>query len=306
MSPKISIITPCFNRAEFIIEAVESVSTQSHQNFEHIIVDGKSTDGTMDILKDYSHLLTIVESDRGLYDAINKGLRMADGEIIGLLNSDDYYQKETFREVSTIFESDDQIDVVVGEADIFEATVSGNSLIDRFPSINENTLLDQLFFGAPAINAWFFRRNLFDRVGNFDLTYPVGADRDFLIKLYLNGFTRVFANKIYYHYRRHSGSLTINQGLDAQERILLENRRLAHKYLSMVNNQPILHEKIKKWHDLTSIELMILFARQRRLRDLADTIRIAIGFNWAWLFIVVWQSPTRIWNYWKKIHGSTR
>ena len=257
MVPNITIITPSFNRAGFIGQAIESVLSQSYSDFEHIIVDGKSADGTIDILKNYPHLLTVVESDHGLYDAINKGLQVARGEIIGLLNSDDYYAEGVFREVSAIFESDDQIDVVIGQAGIFESTSSSRLLVDQYPSMNEDVLLDRLVFGAPSINAWFFRRDLFDRVGNFDLTYPIGADRDFLIRLYLNGFRPAFVDKIYYHYRRHPGSLTINQGSDAQERILLENRRLAQKYASISHPEVVLHSRSKTWHDLTSIELMI-------------------------------------------------
>ena len=306
MLPRITIITPSLNRADLIDQTIESVINQGYPELEHIVMDAGSTDGTATVLSRYPHLITRIGPDRGLYDAINNGLRIASGEIVGLLNSDDYYEQGIFAEVSSIFDSQRKIDVVIGGAGIFESTASGGVLVDRYPSMNENALLNVLIFGAPAINAWFFRRSVFDRVGNFDLAYPVGADRDFLIRLYLGGLKPLFVDKVFYHYRKHPGSLTINQGSDAQERILLENRRLAQKYMSKIHADAALQKRSLRWHDLTSIELMILFARQRRLREVADVIRTAIRHNWAWLFVVAVQRPVRIINYLRKNHASSR
>jgi len=306
MLPRITIITPSLNRAELIGQAVESVINQGYPKLEHIVMDAGSTDGTASVLSQYPHLIKRIEPDRGLYDAINKGLQIASGEIIGLLNSDDHYEQNIFSEIGRIFKANKKIDVIIGSAGIFESISSGEYLVDRYPSISADGLLDGLIFGAPAINAWFFRRDLFERVGNFDLAYPVGADRDFLIRLYLAGFQPAFTDKILYHYRKHPGSLTINQGADAQERNLMENRRLAQKYMSKIHADAALQKRSLRWHDLTSIELMILFARQRRIRDLANVIRTAIQYHLIWPFIVAAQSPMRIINYLKKTHASNR
>jgi len=306
MLPRITIITPSLNRAGFIGQAIESAMNQGYPDLEHIVMDARSTDATASVLGSYPHLITRIEPDRGLYDAINNGLQIASGEIIGLLNSDDHYEQWIFSEIAGIFESRREIDVVVGTAGIFESTSSGEGFVDRYPSMSADGLLDRLIFGAPAINAWFFRRDIFARIGNFDLAYPVGADRDFLIRLYLAGFKPVFVDKILYHYRKHPGSLTINQGPDAQERNLMENRRLAQKYMSKVHADAALQKRSITWHDLTSIELIILFARQRRLSDLANVIVTAIKHHWVWPFIVAAQSPMRIKNYLKKTYASNR
>ncbi|MBA4385687.1 MAG: glycosyltransferase, partial [Anaerolinea sp.] len=87
--PKISVITPSLNRAGMIADAIESVLAQNHPHFEHIIVDGGSTDGTLEMLTKYPYLHVISGKDRGMYDAINRGLEIARGEIICFLNSDD-------------------------------------------------------------------------------------------------------------------------------------------------------------------------------------------------------------------------
>ena len=306
MLPRITIITPSFNRADLIGQAIESVINQGYPELEHIVMDAGSTDGTASILGSYPHLITRTEPDRGLYDAINKGLQIASGEIIGLLNSDDHYEQRIFSEIGAIFETDKKVDVLIGIAGIFEPNSSGQDLVDRYPSVSADGLLDRLIFGAPAINAWFFRRDVFERVGNFDLEYPVGADRDFLLRLYLAGFQPAFTDRILYHYRKHPGSLTINQGADAQERNLIENRRLAQKYMSKIHADVALQKCSLTWHDLTSIELMILYARQRRIRDLTNVIRTAVQYHSIWPFIVAVQSPMRIINYLKKTHASNR
>ena len=104
---KISIITPVLNRRDFIADAIESVVTQEMDGFsvEHIVVDGLSTDGTRNKLEGYPHLKIIAEKDRGVYDALNKGIRAASGSIIGLLNSDDLFLPATLQHVADAFKS---------------------------------------------------------------------------------------------------------------------------------------------------------------------------------------------------------
>ncbi|MDQ3006606.1 MAG: glycosyltransferase, partial [Chloroflexota bacterium] len=150
MLPRITIITPSFNRADLIGQAIESVIVQGYRELEHIVMDAMSTDGTASVLSRYPHLITRIEPDRGLYDALNNGLKIASGEIIGLLNSDDRYEEGTFLEIGRIFEADQKIDVLIGAAGIFETTASGEDLQDQYPSISADGLLDGLIFGAPA------------------------------------------------------------------------------------------------------------------------------------------------------------
>src|SRR5260370_24873330 len=86
---KFSVITPCLNRAQLIAATIQSVTAQDYSDFEHWIIDGGSTDGTLELLQGYQHLKIVFEPDRGVYDAINKGIRLATGGIIVLLRSDD-------------------------------------------------------------------------------------------------------------------------------------------------------------------------------------------------------------------------
>src|SRR5579863_5836011 len=128
----VSVITPCLNGARYIAEAIESVPAQPDTPVEHIVVDGGSTDGTLDILRRYPHVQVISSPDRGMYDALNKGLMLARGEIIGVLNSDDCYAADALAVVRETFRDQD-IAALVGEAVFFRETSAGSQEeVERF------------------------------------------------------------------------------------------------------------------------------------------------------------------------------
>lgn len=287
--PLITIITPSYNRASFIETAVKSVMGQDYAFVEHIVVDGNSTDGTPNILAKFPHLVTIIEPDRGLYDAINKGIRRSRGEIIGFLNSDDYYENETLKDVVNIFQQNPQVDVVIGQALLLEQVDSKSTHIEKYPPLRQETLLQQLVSDPPTINSWFFRRQLLDRVGEFDLDFPIGADRDFLIRLCSSGITPYIADRVFYNYVQHADSLTINSLPEAKERTLRENLRLARKYMNITAHGSAFWRQCQAWHDFRSIKLAALLLQQLRLLDLVDTVRLALHYNWKWFFVVMIQ-----------------
>jgi len=210
-SPKISIITPCLNRAQFIREAIQSVMDQNYPNVEHIIIDAVSTDGTLEILKEYSHLRVISEPDKGMYDAINKGIRMAQGEIIGLLNTDDLYTPGCFNIVAEAFEKTPDVQAVVGGTATFEDRNGIRVFVRHVAAIPSDELWYRLIQGPPVTNAWFFRRSIFNQVGYFDTRFRYAADRYFLIKIALDGGVRPLpVSRELYYYRQHGDSVTIS------------------------------------------------------------------------------------------------
>jgi glycosyltransferase involved in cell wall biosynthesis len=209
--PLISIITPCLNRVALIREAVESVLAQNYAPIEHIVMDAGSTDGTLDILRAYPHLRVVSEPDRGMYDGINKGLRLAHGEIIGLLNTDDLYAAGCFAAVTAAFEQHPQALAVVGGITTFTEGPDGPVTLETIPTIEADELWVRLTRGHPVTNAWFFRQAVFARVGYFDDRHLYSSDRYFLIRAALDGEIRpVPIHQTLYHYRQHSGSATIS------------------------------------------------------------------------------------------------
>ena len=213
---KISVITPCLNREEFIAEAIESVLAQDYSEFEHWLIDGGSTDRTLTIARRYPHLRVVSEPDRGVYDAFNKGLRLATGEVIALLNSDDLFVPGAFRLCDNLFRNAIGTMIVSGGSQIFRRTNAGREIeMHRYEDARRYQLsLRNVTLGLPSINARFFRRAVFEKIGDFNLDYPIAADRDFLIRAALAGMPDAPVSRVLYRYRWHSKSLTMNAGDD--------------------------------------------------------------------------------------------
>ena len=215
--PLISIITPSYNRVQFIRDAIQSVLDQHYPQVEHIIVDAASTDGTLDVLQEYPHLRVVSEPDNGMYDAINKGIHMARGEIIGLLNTDDLYAPVCFQVVAEGFAKNPAALAIVGGAATFQNNSGPLEFIRHASPIGSDELWYRLIQGPPVTNAWFFQKRMFDQTGYFDSSMHFAADRYFLIRVALDhGVRPIPVDEELYYYRQHSGSVTINP-LDSRD-----------------------------------------------------------------------------------------
>src|SRR6188472_1896098 len=113
--PRISVVTPTFNSINTLLETIESVSSQKYPNLEHIVIDGGSTDGTVDLLKKFPDLRWYSEKDEGHYDAMNKGIRIATGEIVNILNADDCYRPGVLDKVGRAFAENSDWDGLFGD-----------------------------------------------------------------------------------------------------------------------------------------------------------------------------------------------
>jgi SAM-dependent methyltransferase len=186
--PLVSIVTPTLNQGAFIEATINSIRAQTYGQFEHIVVDGGSTDGTLDILRRHEGAYAmrwLSEPDRGMYDAVNKGMRLATGEILGYLNSDDLYFPWTLETVVEAFLRNPRADVVFGDA----YGVSDGSRADiRFqPSHRYGYLLHSSSFVQPAV---FWRRRVAEAVGEFDADMRLAGDLDYWLRM---GPHRAFA-----------------------------------------------------------------------------------------------------------------
>ena len=267
--PLISIVTPCLNRAQFIGEAIESVLHQDYPHFEHIIVDGGSTDGTLDIVQRYPHLRVISEPDQGVYDALNKGIRLAQGEIIGHLNSDDFYEKNIFAEVARQFAADPQLDAVYGGATVFEQEADGSrqTIAEYLSSADVELSWQNITIGVPIINARFFRKRVYDRIGLYNTTYRIAADRDFLMRVALAHVKSAPLASTVYHYRQHPGSLTINTHSPYAVQTINEYLDIAERYLNVDGIAAESRRYCKLWYTKETIEGAVLALRGMRPSD---------------------------------------
>jgi glycosyltransferase involved in cell wall biosynthesis len=180
--PLVSIVTPSFNQASFLEETMRSVLEQDYPNIEYIVVDGGSTDGSVEIIRRYADRLAwwISEADRGQTDAINKGFAQANGEIFAWLNSDDIYLPGAIRQAVSYLENHPEAGMVYGDADLIDE--QGN-LIGKFPA--RQTSYRRLRRGYVHIpqQAAFFRASLWRQVGPLDPTFYFAMDYDLWVRL---------------------------------------------------------------------------------------------------------------------------
>jgi len=181
---KITVITVCHNCAATLASALNSVVSQSWPNIEHIVIDGASTDGTNSVINSYRTGLTKVvsEPDTGIYDAMNKGLALATGEVVAFLNADDFYKDaDVLTRVARLMQAE-QLDALYGDVEFFRAG-QPSAVVRRYNS--GRFTADRLGWGwMPAHPALFVRRALFERYGMFSTDYLIAGDFEFIARVF--------------------------------------------------------------------------------------------------------------------------
>ena len=189
---KVSIITVCYNAAETIESTIESVSGQNYPDVEHIVVDGCSTDGTLDVVSSHRGKIDkfISEPDEGIYDAMNKGLELASGEIIGLLNADDIYADETVIKRAVEMMRDKDLDALYADVEFFS---KGDVYrpVRRYSSANFSpaNIAKGAMLAHPTL---FLRREVYQRFGKFRTDYRISGDFEFVARIFRDGSLRYF------------------------------------------------------------------------------------------------------------------
>ena len=179
---KISIITVCYNSECTIESTLKSVANQSYSGIEHVIIDGASKDGTLDIISRFNSVSVLVsEPDKGIYDAMNKGFSLATGDVIGTLNADDFYIDESVLSDVAIIFSDNSVDACF--ADLVYVKQDDTDDIVRY--WKSEAYKPGLFKSGwmPAHPTFFVRKSVYEKLGVFDLNYKIAADFELLFRL---------------------------------------------------------------------------------------------------------------------------
>jgi glycosyltransferase involved in cell wall biosynthesis len=242
---RLTIITPSLNAQRFIAQAVESVGTEDGADIEHIVVDGGSTDGTLETLRRYPHLRVLARPGLGLYPALNLALAAATGDVIGLLNADDRYLPGALGQALATLAAPD-IDCAAGGARVVRLGADERQeAIQEYDDAPHKMLAwDPLLYGAPLINARLYRKSFIARIGGFDARHSIAADRDWLIRAKLAGMRIAAIDAVLYEYQEHPGSLTINRGRVNADKIRDQHLAIIGQYIA----DPRAAGIMRRWH----------------------------------------------------------
>ena len=247
MNPKFSIITVCYNSAKTIERTIISVLTQTYQNFEYIFVDGASTDGTTDIIRKYEKkypdkIKMISEADRGIYDAMNKGIELSKGDLIGIVNSDDYYEKNALQDVEQAYDGG-KYEIIYGMLRTIKEGKEFSVYIKNHQWINKDMITHP---------TCFITRHVYEDYGTYSLKYPFSADYEFMLRMSRNPqiiFKPIY--KIISNFNLDGASNSINGYMDT---------------LKLKRDYGLIHETAF-WGNLLKCKLRVLYKNGRIKRD---------------------------------------
>ena len=220
---KISVITPSFNSASTIRDTIDSVLAQNYANIEYIIVDGASSDETVDIVKGYGNRIAkfISEKDGGIYNAMNKGISMSTGDIVGILNSDDFYADVSVLSGVAAAFNGGIVDSIYGDLDYVDWRETKK--IVRKWRAGKHTWKSFRYGWHPPHPTFFVKRDLYDRLGNFREDLKIAADYELMLRfIYVNKITMSYLPKVLVKMRDGGAS---SSGLAARKTTYIEDAR---------------------------------------------------------------------------------
>jgi glycosyltransferase involved in cell wall biosynthesis len=206
--PKITIVTPSYNQAQFLEETILSIVEQDYPNLEWMIVDGGSTDGSVDVIRKYEKHLAwwVSEKDRGQTDALNKGLRRATGDIFGFLNSDDLYTPGTLQAVGEAFASDSSLTMLLGRCRYIAAD---GSPLSECPYVGDVSIEEFVANNPVPQPSLFVRMDVCRGVGEFNNAFQHAFDHDYWLRAMLLGHKIRGMDRLLSLYRLHESSKTV-------------------------------------------------------------------------------------------------
>ncbi len=247
--PKISIVTPSYNQAQFLERTILSVLNQNYPNLEYIIIDGGSTDGSVKIIKKYEKYLSywVSEKDKGQADAIRKGFNNSTGDILAWLNSDDIYVPQVLFFIMKIFKSDNCIDMIYGNAYLIN---KDDEIIYEHRSIPFNLNTCVIVGGILDQVSTFWKKNIYQKVGGINLNYIFCMDLELFVRI--NKIAKIkFISEFFACARQHERSKSsLLQDIHLQER-----GKISNEYLGINRNSL----KFKFLYNIYNLRRLIIY-----------------------------------------------
>ncbi len=229
---KISLITVTYNSAETLCDTLQSVLNQTFKDIDYIIVDGASKDSTMDIVKEFEpkfegRLRWLSEPDKGIYDAMNKGVMMAQGEIVSILNSDDFFaSNDILEKVNAAFKENPDVDGVYADVRYVGWNDTGKTV--RMFS-GKDFKREKLCWGKmPPHPSFYVKRECYDKFGLYSLDYPICADYDMFVKMiWMGNINTLYINDVFVNMRNGG---TSSNGIKVHRKIMRERMRCVREH----------------------------------------------------------------------------
>ncbi len=228
--PLVSIVTVCYNAEGTIEQTIRSVINQTYPKIEYIIIDGKSTDNTLEIINYYRSAISQVVSERddGIYDAMNKGIGLAHGDFIGIINADDWYEEKAVEQVVNIWKNEgNEAEVITGQINFFENQEYLYSSHKKPMEI----IWEEMPISHPST---FIQKKIYDKFGRYNTEYKIAADYDFVFRLYINGVKFCISDEKFSNFRVGGISTTKKKMLLMEDEEIIKKNMLACPNMPMV------------------------------------------------------------------------
>ena len=246
----LTIATPVLNGMPFIKRALESVAEQKIQPVEHLIFDAGSTDGTQNVVRQFSHSTLIEEPDSGAHEAMNKALEIAKGDWIVFLNADDRFLPSAFEIFSRVISENQDKEMLLGGSQVCILRpdgMTGARLIVRQPRSDQASDLVHLTLGVPSLNSRIFRTDILNKFNGFDNNFYISADRDLLLRMTIGGIKSACFPEIIFEYGLHKGSQTLMATKDVSRKINEEHLLIASNLIKKNNANRFCLKVLKDW-----------------------------------------------------------
>jgi len=259
--PLFSIVTVVYNGENTIEETIKSILAQTYKNVEYIIIDGGSTDGTLDIIKKYENEISYWESetDKGIYDAMNKGIRISKGEIIGIVNADDTLYPDTLTNVQELIALNN-LDYTYGKVHLMD---KDGVVFGETGFMKEEEMISKKYIDMPFPHpSMFVRREIYDEIGLYSLKFRLSSDYDFVLRVLEKGYKGLALSSPTGKFRSGGESGGIETFIDTKNVLLTRNISKVLVYKNMLLS--IFKVKLLKYFPNLSSKIRLKYRKKSR------------------------------------------